>query len=193
MTWRSFDQPPPPALAMIELSSIARGIHCTDAMLKAADVELVLSRSICSGKFMTLVAGEQAEVEASLAAGVEVAAECTIDTVRIDNVHPAVYPAVASTGTAKLKDALALGILESFSVASLVEAIDKVAKEAPVEMVGCRLAMALGGKGYLLFTGDVDAVTMSLDAGAAVVEERGLLVNKVVIPDPSPELYRTLI
>ena len=193
MTWRSFDTPPPPALAMIEVSSIARGMHCTDAMLKAADVELVLARTICSGKYMVLVAGEQAEVEASLAAGIEVSAECTIDTVRLDNVHPMVYPAIASTGNARMKDARALGILESFSVASLIEAIDKVAKEAPVEMVGCRLAMALGGKGYLLFTGDVESVTLSMAAGAEVVEARGLLVNKVIIPNPRPELYRTLI
>lgn len=193
MSWRSFDETPPPALALIEMSSIARGMHVTDAMLKAADVQLVMSRSICSGKFMVMVAGEQSEVEASLEEGVEVSAECTIDTVRIDNVHPDVFPAVASTTHIAMKDAKALGILESFSVASLVEAVDKVAKEAPVAMVGCRLAMALGGKAYLVFTGDVDAVTMSLEAGAEVVEERGLLVNKVVIPDPRPELFRTMI
>ncbi len=193
MTWRSYDEPPPPALALIELSSIARGMHVTDAMLKVADVKLVMSRSICSGKFMVMVAGEQSEVEASLQEGVEVSAECTIDTVRIDNVHPAVYPAVSSTVNLGMKDAKALGILESFSVASLVEAVDKVAKEANVDMVGCRLAMALGGKAYLIFTGDVEAVSMSMDAGAEVVEERGLLVNKVIIPDPRPELFRTLI
>ena len=28
MSWRSYDEPTPPALAMIELSSIARGIRC---------------------------------------------------------------------------------------------------------------------------------------------------------------------
>lgn len=192
MSWRSYDEPPPPAMALLEISSIARGIHTTDAMLKAAEVTLVMSRSICSGKFMVMVAGEQSEVEASLAAGLEIAAECTVDQVRIDNVHPAVYPAVSSTVTLQNRQG-ALGILESFSVASLVEAIDKVAKEALVEMVSCRLAMALGGKAYLVFTGDVDAVQLSLDAGAEVVEARGLLVNKVVIPDPRPELFRTLI
>lgn len=191
MSWRSYDQPPPPAMGLIEISSIARGIHTTDAMLKAADVKLVLSRSICSGKFMVMVAGEQSEVEASVEAGLEISAECTVDQIRIDNVHPSVYPAVSST-TVSLERPGALGILESFSVASLVEAIDKVAKEALVEMVGCRLAMALGGKAYVVFTGDVDAVQMSLDAGSAVVEARGLLVNKVVIPDPRPELFRTL-
>ena len=191
MSWRSYDEPPPPALAMIEVSSIARGLHCTDAMLKVADVKLVMSRSICSGKFMVLVAGEQAEVEASLSEGLDVARECTIDHVLIANVHPAVFPALSSTTV--IENRAALGILESFSVASLIEAIDHVAKEANVEVVHCRLAMALGGKAYLVFTGDVDAVRYSLVAGARVVEERGLLVNKVVIPDPRKELFQTLV
>jgi microcompartment protein CcmL/EutN len=191
VTWRSFDDPSPPALALVEVSSIARGIHTTDAMLKVADVKLIMSRSICSGKYMTLVAGEVGEVEASLAEGLEIAAECAIDHVIITNVHPDVYTAISSTG--KLTQQAAMGILESFSVASLVEAIDRVAKEAMVEVVQCRLAMALGGKAYVVFSGDVDAVTYSMEAGAAVVERRGLLVNRVIIPDPRPELFQTMI
>lgn len=191
MSWRSYKEPPPPALCMIELSSIARGMHATDAMLKAADVKLVMSRSICSGKFMVMVAGEQHEVEASIAAGIEVAKECAIDTVTIPNVHPDVYPAISSTGFVSRKGAV--GIIESFSVASLVEAIDHVAKAALVEVVQTRLAMALGGKATLVFTGDVDAVRESMAAGAEVVERRGLMVNQVIIPDPRPELFETLI
>ncbi len=191
MSWRSHDEPTPPALGLIELSSIARGMHATDAMLKAAEVQLVMSRSICSGKYMVLVAGDQHEVEESVAAGMEVADETAIDHVLLSNVHPDVYPALSSTGEITQKGAL--GILESFSVACLVDALDQVAKRALVEVVSCRLAMALGGKAYLVFTGDVDAVRESLDAGAEVVEERGLLVNKVVIPDPRPELFDTLV
>jgi microcompartment protein CcmL/EutN len=191
MSWRSHDTPEPPALAMLEVSSIARGMHVTDVMLKAAGVELVMSRSICSGKFMVLVAGQQADVEASLAAGLEVAAECTIDQVALYNVHPDVFPALSSTGEVTTRDAL--GILESFSVASLIEALDSVAKAAPVEMVQCRLAMALGGKAYLCFTGSVEAVTYAMAAGSAVIIERGLLVNQVIIPNPRPELFETLI
>lgn len=191
MSWRSYDDPTPPALTLLELSSIARGMHATDAMLKAADVQLVLSRSICSGKFMVLVAGEQADVEASLEAGLAVARECAIDHVLISNVHPDVYPAIASANTVDKPEAV--GIIESFSVASLVEALDAVAKSAPVEMATCRLAMALGGKAYLVFTGNTDAVHYAMDAGVAIVAERGLLVNQVVIPDPRPELFETFI
>jgi len=191
MTWRSMNDPTPPALGLIELSSVARGFETTDRMLKVAEVELVLARTICSGKYMVMVAGQLEEVEASVAGGREIAAECAIDHFVIANVHPAVFPALSSSGPMPKREAL--GIIESFSVASLVEAIDRVAKTALVEMVECRLAMALGGKAYLVFTGDVDAVKYAIAAGVAVVEERGLLVNQVVIPDPRPELFDALL
>jgi microcompartment protein CcmL/EutN len=181
----------PATMGLVELSSIARGIETIDRMLKAAEVELVLARTICSGKYIVLVAGDLHMVEASVEAGRAVAAECMIDTVLIQNVHPDVFPALSSTVVPRNREAL--GILESFSVAALIEAVDAVAKAAPVEMVECRLAMALGGKAFLVFTGDVEAVKESVEAGAAVIAERGLLVNRIVIPDPRPELFETLL
>jgi microcompartment protein CcmL/EutN len=190
MTWRSFGAKTPSSLALVELSSIARGIDTTDRMLKASEVKLVMARTICSGKYMVMVAGELADVQASVQAGLACARECTIDHFIIPDVHPAVFPAVAGTSVSLVRGAL--GVIESFSVAALVEAIDLVAKAALVEMVGCRLAMALGGKAYLTFTGDVDAVRFAMEAGVEVVAKRGLLVNSVVIPDPRPELFHAL-
>ncbi|MFH1463112.1 MAG: BMC domain-containing protein [Pseudomonadota bacterium] len=181
----------PASLALVELSSIARGIETIDRMLKAAEVELVLARTVCSGKYIVLVAGALDMVEASLAAGIATAAECLVDSFLIQNVHPDVFPALSSTTFPQNR--AALGILESFSVAALVEAIDRVAKAAPVEMVECRLAMALGGKAFLVFTGDVAAVHASVEAGAEVIAARGLLVNRIVIPDPRPELFETIL
>ena len=190
-SWRTFEAPYPPSLGLIELSSICRGIETTDRMLKAADVKLVLARTICSGKYFVLVAGELHDVQASMAAGLAVSQECTVDQFVIPDVHPDVYPAISSTNVLSQKGAI--GVIESFSVAALVEAIDRVAKAAPVEMVEARLAMAMGGKAFLVFTGDVDAVKSSVEAGVEVVAGRGLLVNQTVIPDPRPELFETLV
>jgi microcompartment protein CcmL/EutN len=43
------------SIGLIELSSIAAGFAVADAMLKAANIQLILSRSICSGKYMVWV------------------------------------------------------------------------------------------------------------------------------------------
>ena len=51
------------------------------------------------------------------------------------------------------------------------------------------MAMALGGKAFLKLCGEVAAVEAAVEAGAAHVARRGLLVNKVVIPAPSRALF----
>ena len=118
------------AIGLIEYSSIARGIGSADSMVKAAQVELVISRTICSGKYMNLVAGDVQAVKSSVAAGEEFAQEAVIDTFIIPNVHPDVFPAMSgSTGVEKLD---ARGIIESFAVASLIEGADAAAKAAEI-------------------------------------------------------------
>lgn len=179
------------SIGLIELTSIAAGFQVADAMLKTAEVEIVLSRTICSGKYMVLIAGDVAAVTSSVEAGCVAGRGSVIDSFVIPNVHAAVFPAIA--GTSKVDLLEALGIVESFSVASLIEAADAAVKSARVELIEIRLAMALGGKAFLTLTGEVAAVQAAVDAGAAVVSEKGLLVNKVVIAQPRPELLSEII
>ena len=179
------------SIGLIELTSVAAGYQVTDAMLKTAAVDLMLSRSICSGKYMVMVKGEVGAVEASVAAGVGAGNFSVIDSFVIPNLHESVFPAIA--GSAKVETLEALGILESFSVAALIEGADAAAKTAAVQLIEIRLAMALGGKAFVTLTGDVAAVEAAIDAGAAVVGRKGMLVNRVVIPRPRPELLNEMI
>jgi microcompartment protein CcmL/EutN len=179
------------SIGLIELSSIAAGFETCDAMLKAAGVALVLSRSICSGKYMVMVRGDVAAVGAAVAAGIAAARFAVIDSFVIPNLHESVFPALS--GSNKVEKLEALGIVESFSVAALIEGADAAVKAANVELIEIRLAMALGGKAFVTLTGDVAAVQSAVDAGARVVGDKGMLVNKVVIPHPRPELLNEMI
>ena len=53
--------------------------------------------------------------------------------------------------------------------------------------------MALGGKAFVSLTGSVSAVRTAVEAGARIIGAKGLLVNKVVIPNPRPELLAGLL
>ncbi|MGE0453068.1 MAG: BMC domain-containing protein [Vicinamibacteria bacterium] len=178
-------------IGLVELSSIAAGFQASDAMLKAASVELLLSRSICSGKYMVLIGGETAPVESAVAAGCEAVRGCLIDRFVIPNVHPDVFRALSRAQLPPLEGAL--GVLESFNVATLIEAADAAAKAANVTLLEVRLAMALGGKAFCTMTGEVSAVQASVAAGRKLIAERGMLVNSVVIPRPSPEIYKEIV
>ncbi len=179
------------SLGLIEMTSIAAGMHAADIMLKTSNVELILSRTICSGKYMVLIGGEVAEVQSAVDNASTSVDYAVIDTFVIPNVHPDIFPALSGHTTANQLEAL--GIIESFSVASLIEGADAAVKSATVKLIEIRLAMALGGKAFCTLTGEVAAVTSAVEAGAAKIGEKGLLVNKVVIPQPRKELMSEMI
>ena len=182
---------PEKSIGLIELSSIAAGFLVADTMLKAGNVRLLLSRSICSGKYMVLIGGETAAVAAAVEAGAEAANGCLIDSFTIANVHPDVFVALGRTQPVQPDGAL--GILESFNVGSLLEAADAAAKAANVTLMEIRLAMALGGKAFCTMTGDVGSVQAAVSAGRKVIADAGVLVNAVVISRPHPDVYREVI
>jgi microcompartment protein CcmL/EutN len=179
------------SIGLIELSSIAAGFLVTDTMLKTADVELLINRTICSGKYLILVGGDVAAVNASVDTGVAIGGASIIDSCLIPNIDQAIFPAIS--GTVIMQPFKALGVIESFSVAALIEGADAAVKAASVQLLEIRLAMALGGKAFVKLTGDVAAVEAAVEVGAGHIAERGLLVNKVVIPAPVKEIFGEII
>jgi microcompartment protein CcmL/EutN len=135
------------SIGLIELTSIAKGFEVADALLKGAKVEMVFNRTICPGKFMVMVAGDTAAVKSSIAAGLDIGGDTVIDDLLIPNVSPEVFPAIS--GTRIIETTGALGIIETFSVASVIEAADAAVKAADVKLMEIHLAMAIGGKGYV--------------------------------------------
>ncbi len=148
------------AIGLIELTSIAKGYEVADTMLKTASVEIVFNRSICPGKFMVMVGGEVDAVNSSIQAGLEIGGQTVVDDLIIPNIHPDVFPAISGTNIIESPDAL--GIIETFSVASIIEAADA-------------------------------AVNAAVEAGVDYIKEKGILVNKVIIPQPRKEILRDKI
>jgi len=127
------------SLGLIELTSIAAGMHAADIMLKTSNVQLVVSRTICSGKYMVLIGGDVAEVQAAVDRAAQQVEFAVIDTFVIPNVHKDIFPALSGHSNVDLLEAL--GIIESFSVASLIEGADAAVKSANVKIIEIRLAI----------------------------------------------------
>src|SRR5512145_1975870 len=76
-----------PSVAMLETNSIARGIEATDAMMKRAAVDLLMTTIVPRGKYLVLIGGMVADVEAALRAGLETAGATVVDHFLIQNAH----------------------------------------------------------------------------------------------------------
>ena len=178
------------SIGLIELSSVAAGYLVQDVMLKAGSVQLLLARSICSGKFLIVVAGDVTSVDAALAAGATAAGASLIEGKQIARLHPAVLQAISNAVDIDPDQMRAIGVVETFSAASIIAVADAAIKAANVALLRIHLAMALGGKGFVLMAGEVSSLQEAVTVGSRVAAEEGMLVGKCVIPAPSPELFR---
>ena len=88
----------PTSVGVIELSSIGIGYLIEDEMLKAASVEVLIARTICSGKYIIVVGGSVSDVETSIRAGLAAAGEAIIDHLILPNVHESVFPGARAIG-----------------------------------------------------------------------------------------------
>jgi len=186
--------PQPKAIGALELSSVGVGYRVQDELLKAANVDLLVARTICSGKYFMIFSGPVTDVAASLQRGKETAEDGSlIDELLIPAVHASVFPALGQSVVLAPGEADALGIVETFSGTSVLAAADAAAKAARIKLFRIHVAMALGGKGFCLMTGDVADVEAGVSAGAEQASRRGLLVSRIVIPRPREELFSEYI
>lgn len=179
------------SVGMIEFSSIAAGIEASDNMLKASNVEVLMLKTICPGKFVAAIHGDVAAVQAAVDAGLQSADGTVADHFVIANIDNAVIGAMSGIGANP--QGSSLGVIETFSAASAIVAADRAAKTAEVEIAEVRIAMGLGGKAFVLLTGDVAAVNMATETAAAAAGESAMLVRSVVIPSVTPEVLRNIL
>ncbi|MFQ5517807.1 MAG: BMC domain-containing protein [Acidimicrobiia bacterium] len=178
-----------PALALLEFGSIAVGVEAGDAMVKQAPVETVTGGTVHPGKYLVQVTGDVASVEEAVTAGRRVGGAALLGLVYLPDVHPGVVAAAAGLRNPPRGDAI--GVVETRHVHSAIAAADAGVKGASVTILELGMADGLGGKGFVVFNGDVADVQAAATIGAERVEP-GHLVAQVVIPQMHPEMVANL-
>jgi microcompartment protein CcmL/EutN len=181
-----------PAIAMIEFSSIAVGITTGDAMVKASPLGSIYAGTVHPGKYLVLVSGDTASVDEALGVGLDVGASSVLDSVFLPDIHPAVTGAIAGGDEAAWLTGTALGIVETDRVATVLQAADAGVKAAFVELSAVRMADGLGGKGYVLFSGEVADVEAAVEAAESWAAGAGHLLEARVISQLAAEMAHNL-
>jgi microcompartment protein CcmL/EutN len=184
------------AVGIIELASIYKGFQVQDEVLKSSNVEKIIARTICSGKYFMVVRGDVANVENAIEVAKEVGGFSVVSAIAIPNIDPRVFPAIAGNTPIQIdagKKIGALLIIETFSVASAIKAADYAVKEADLEIIRVHVAMAVGGKGYAVIAGDIGALEAAVKPAVEYIKQEGMLAGYVIIKNPHKELLRELI
>lgn len=179
------------AIGMVEYKTVSKGIVAADAMLKAAEVDIIEAQTVCPGKYIVILSGELSAVNASVETAKSRFPAELIDSFILGNPHESIFPAIY--GTTQVEKIRALGILETFSAASIIVAADEAAKTAQVELIELRIAKGMCGKSYMLLTGEIAAVEAAIAKAKAAVGENAMLLDSSVIANPDSKLCNSIL
>ena len=179
-----------PALGVLELGTIARGVVAADAALKRAPAVLLSSRAVSGGKHLVMLEGGVAEVSEALAAGALAAGEHLLDRVELAAADVQVWPMLGAPVTppdwSADPTAEAVAIIETRTVCAAIAAADAACKAADVAVQDVRFAVDLAGKAYFTLTGSLDSIEAAALAAREAADTK--LVGAELIAHPSPDL-----
>lgn len=179
------------SIGLIELKSIPIGIQTADEMLKAANVQLLVANPVCPGKYVIIISGNVGAVKSAMATGTATAGVYMICEHIINNVHESVPAALV--GTVDVEKIRSIGVLETMSALTAVQAADIAAKASNITLLEIRVARGLGGKGFLTFTGEVSTVKAAMNSATTQLADTGDITSSCVIASPHPELLEKLM
>lgn len=179
------------AIGLVEYKTTAAGITGADKMVKSADVDIMDAKTVCPGKYIVLISGKLSAVNAAIESGIKGFEINVIDSFILGNPHESIFKAISAT--AYVEDTEALGIVETFSAASIIVAADTAAKTSNVNLIEIRIARGMCGKSYMLLTGELAAVDAAVSASSKKVSEEGMLLDKSIIPNPDKKIWESIL
>ncbi|MCR5717025.1 MAG: BMC domain-containing protein [Lachnospiraceae bacterium] len=179
------------AIGMIEFKTVSSGVVATDMMVKTSDVELLEAETVCPGKYIAIIAGDLSAVRAAVDTAAATNEDELIDSFVLGNPHESIFPAIyGATNVGKLR---ALGILETYDAAAIIEAADMAAKTAVVELIELRIAKGMCGKSYMFLTGEVAAVEAAIERAKQQIGTKGMYLDSSVIASPDEKLCKAIL
>ena len=179
------------SIGMVEFITVSAGMNGADTMIKTAEVDVVECATVCPGKYIVIITGELSAVRAAVDASKALYGEKLIDSFVLGNPHESIFSAIY--GTTNLGDVEALGILETYSAASIIVAADTATKTASVDLIELRIAKGMCGKSYMFITGSVASVTAAIERTKSQMEETGFFLDSSIIARPDEKLWQTLV
>ncbi|MEF9918055.1 MAG: BMC domain-containing protein [Eubacterium sp.] len=178
------------AVGFIEFKSIPIGIEATDDMLKAGNVDLMMASPLCPGKYVTIISGDVGAVQSSIKNGERIGGIYVLESHVIPNIHPDVLPAMLGAG--EVGEVKALGIVETINAISSIMIGDVCVKASNVDLIEIRIARGLGGKGFVLLTGEISSVKTAIKAAEVEMSDLGVITSYSVIASPHKDIKKVI-
>ncbi|MCJ8013543.1 BMC domain-containing protein [Paenibacillus sp. KQZ6P-2] len=175
------------AIGVVELRSISKGYETADRMLKTSPVEVHHMKPICPGKFLIIMSGDTADVQAAMETAKAESGEFRISDFELHGVHPDIVNGLKRRQSSQPVDAL--GIVETSTVSSGIFALNEALKQCDIHVKKMNLGMAIGGKFLAVFTGSVSDVEQGMKVFVSSMDQKRI-IHYTVLRSPSEEIQQ---
>ncbi|MCA9707492.1 MAG: BMC domain-containing protein [Myxococcales bacterium] len=152
-----------PALAMLDIDDVPRGMLALDILVKEAEVDVYAAGTVQAGRYLLLFGGEVAPVELSYDKAVAAAEPGLRDTVLLPDAEPRIAPAILDAARRWPCPGDTLGVLQAGTSPTMLRAVDAALKGAEVDLVQLRVADGLGGRAIATLWGQTHDVEAALE------------------------------
>lgn len=179
-----------PALAMLDIDDVPRGLLALDLLVKEAEVAVYSAGTVQAGRYLILFGGPVGPVEMSFARAKGAARHAVVDAVLLPHAEARIAPAVLE-GVRRWPsvevDGDTLGVLQSGSSPTMLRCVDHALKGAEVDLVQLRIAEGLGGRAIATLWGrthDVEAAVEVAERALASGRPAGWSAQTIRNVDP---------
>lgn len=179
------------SIGAIEFISISKGIEVANEMIKNVDTELLYSRTLCPGKYITIISGNAAEVQDSIETGRDLGEGYVIDSYVINAVDESIIRGFKNKYlTKEINNAMA--VVETSKICAGIKSLDTALKTSDITLQKLNLGFGIGGKLIYIVTGSLSNLEYATTEGKRVLDEKDT-ISVAIIPSPEPQLIKHLI
>ena len=177
-------------LGLIETSSISKGMEILDTILKETKIELITGRPICPGKYLIIIEGTVQAINFALEVSKSIGEKAILYSDVVNNLNEQVFYALKEKK--KPENVKALGIIETKTAIASIVLADVICDSSNVELITLKLANGIGGKGLLIFTGNVSSVKNAIQAAKYHDVQNKKIIDSVLLSNPDNRLIDSI-
>ena len=152
---------------------------------------MIKSGTVSRGRYLIIIGGSTASVEASLNEVLAIGQGSVLDHVFLPDIHARVHDALLGQRVPVALDSVA--ILETDTVAANVRAAELALKGTGVQLVELRLAdYEMSGKAISVYSGKLHEIEAAMELAADFLRGRKGYVQHRIIPRPHEALAQHL-
>lgn len=179
------------SIGALEFRSISKGIEVSNEIVKKASVEIIYFKTICPGKFLVIVTGDEGEVNEAIDYGISLSDTALVDSFKVHAVSTPIIQGFKNKYDSKEVTG-ALGIMETNKVCAGIKALDAALKASDVKLIKMHLAFGIGGKLVYVITGTLSSIEYGLSQAKEKLDKTEH-ANCSIISSPSSDMTKHLV